>query len=111
MLQKLGHQKAFELMATHAMIEAEEAKKMNLLNDILPEDELDQAVMDMAQRLAEGPYLAIQHTKANLRATQSGLAEALEQEAISQGKNFISSDFLEGIMAFLQKRPAKFKGK
>lgn len=111
MLERLGYHKAFELMATHAMIKAPEAERMGLINYALGEDVLDDAVQEMARRLAEGPYLAIQHTKANLRAAQQGgLAAALEAEALNQGKNFQSKDFLEGIMAFLQKRPARFQG-
>lgn len=111
MLERLGHHKAFELMATHAMLSAEEAERYRLINAALPEEELNATVRDMAVRLAEGPYVAIQHTKANLRAAQNGLEAALAEEARSQGKNFKTGDFLEGIMAFLQKRPAKFKGK
>lgn len=111
MLEKLGHHKAFELMANHAMLHADEAEKYNLINGTMPEDEIDEAVKDIAERLATGPYIAIQHTKANLRAAQGGLEAALKQEAESQGRNFRTSDFLEGIMAFLQKRPAKFQGK
>jgi 2-(1,2-epoxy-1,2-dihydrophenyl)acetyl-CoA isomerase len=111
MLERLGYHKAFELMATHAMIKAPEALALGLINYSLSESVLDDAVDEMAHRLAEGPYLAIQHTKANLRAAQQGgLAAALETEAVNQGKNFQSKDFLEGIMAFLQKRPARFQG-
>ena len=111
MLERLGYHKAFELMATHAMIKAPEAEKLGIINRALTEEVLDDAVQQMASRLAEGPYLAIQHTKANLRAAQAGgLAAALETEAVNQGKNFRSKDFLEGIMAFLQKRPARFQG-
>jgi 2-(1,2-epoxy-1,2-dihydrophenyl)acetyl-CoA isomerase len=110
MLAKLGHHKAFELMATHAMLSAEEAAQYGLINHALPADQLDPAVGDMARRLAEGPYVAIQHTKANLRAAQDGLAAALDEEAVNQGKNFRTQDFFEGVMAFLQKRSARFKG-
>lgn len=111
MLEKLGHQKAFELMATHQMISGKEALDWGLVNAVHQDAELDDFVKDVAMKLAEGPYLAIQHTKSNLRAAQQGLEAALETEADNQGRNFRSMDFLEGIMAFLQKRPARFKGK
>jgi 2-(1,2-epoxy-1,2-dihydrophenyl)acetyl-CoA isomerase len=111
MLERLGYHRAFELMATHAMLKAPEAEQMGLINTCVIEDVLDETVSEMANNLADGPYLAIQHTKANLRAAQQGgLQAALESEAINQGKNFQSKDFLEGIMAFLQKRPARFQG-
>ncbi|MEL6589882.1 MAG: enoyl-CoA hydratase-related protein [Bacteroidota bacterium] len=112
MQEKLGYHKAFELMATNAIIKSEEAKSYGLVNQLFADDELDQAVQDMASSLANGPYLAIQHTKANLRrASREGLAAALEEEAQNQGVNFKSEDFFEGIAAFLQKRKANFKGK
>jgi 2-(1,2-epoxy-1,2-dihydrophenyl)acetyl-CoA isomerase len=109
---KLGYHKAFELMATNRMISADEAGEWGLVNQILPDAELDQHVADVCEQLANGPFLAIQHTKANLRAgLQGGLAAALEQEASNQGKNFQSADLMEGILAFMQKRKPNFKGK
>lgn len=109
--QRIGYQKAFELMATNAMISAEEAAQLGIANHVLADNELDEAVNEMANRLANGPYLAIQHTKSNIQAGLNGsLADALEQEAINQGLNFQSKDFIEGVMAFLQKRKANFKG-
>ncbi len=111
MPEKLGYHKAFELMATHAILNGAEAKSLGLINHLVAETEIDQTVREMAERLAKGPYLAIQHTKSNLRAgLTEGLAAALEQEALNQGKNFQSKDFFEGVMAFLQKRKAQFKG-
>jgi len=111
MLERMGYHKAFELMATHAFLNAEEAKQLHVVNEVIPADSLTETVNQMATRLASGPYLAIQHTKANLRAAQQGgISAALHSEAENQGVNFKSSDFMEGIMAFLQKRPAKFKG-
>ena len=66
----------------------------------------------MAKVLAGGPFLAIQHSKANLRVgTTQDLAAALDAEAVHQGANFKSQDFFEGVMAFIQKRKAKFQGK
>ena len=110
--EKLGHHRAFELLALGDMVPAEEAHRLGLINRVVPEAELDATVADYARRLSEGPGLAIAHTKANLRAAANeGLAAALEAEAVHQGKNFVSKDFFEGISAFLQKRKANFQGK
>ncbi|MEL7339654.1 MAG: enoyl-CoA hydratase-related protein [Bacteroidota bacterium] len=112
MQEKLGYHKAFELMATNAILSAEEAKSYGLINQLHADENLDKAVQEMADSLANGPLIAIKHTKANLRrASREGLAAALEEEAQNQGINFTSEDFFEGIAAFLQKRKANFKGK
>lgn len=110
--QRLGHQKAFELMAFHSQLTGQEAWQAGLVNALLPEDELDQVVHEKALELARGAYLAIQRSKENIRvAATSGLEATLAQEADNQGKNFLSRDFMEGISAFLQKRKPNFKGR
>ncbi len=110
--ERLGHQKAFEMLAFHEQINGEQALKHGLVNALFDEEDLDSQVQEIAHRIATGPYLAIQRSKSNLRAAQMhGLEATLAQEADNQGKNFISFDFMEGISAFLQKRVAKFRGK
>lgn len=109
---KVGYHKAFELMATNRIIDSQEALALGLVNGVVPDEEIGSHTTNMANRLASGPFLALQHTKANLRfGSTQGLAEALEAEAVHQGANFVSEDFFEGVMAFIQKRKANFKGK
>jgi 2-(1,2-epoxy-1,2-dihydrophenyl)acetyl-CoA isomerase len=109
--EKLGYHKAYELLVTGKMLDAASAEKLGLINQVLPPEGLEEYVQRVAQQLANGPFVAIRHSKANLRAaTTQGLPAALEQEAVSQGKNFRTKDFLEGVMAFLQKRKANWKG-
>jgi 2-(1,2-epoxy-1,2-dihydrophenyl)acetyl-CoA isomerase len=108
----VGYQKAFELMATGAMISAEEGAEIGFVNHVLADEALDATVQKMAERLANGPFVAIQQTKANLRAGVAGtLAETLDTEAVNQHANFQTEDFHEGVSAFLAKRKPNFKGK
>ena len=112
MAHTLGYKKAYELMVTAAKVSAQEAVAMGLINRVLPDAELDAYVQDFAHRLSTGPLVAIKHTKANLREAISGtLASTLEMEAANQGKNAKTQDFIEGAMAFIQKRKPEYKGK
>ena len=111
MLERLGYHRAFELIASATVIEAPLAAEWGLINRLLPGEELDKHVDTLAQQLANGPFVAIQGNKANLRAAmEKGLAATLDQEATTQKKNFSSRDLIEGVMAFLQKRKPNWKG-
>lgn len=110
--EALGYAKAYELLATGAMLSAADADRLGLINRVCDDAELDVAVGDIAQKLATGPFVAIRNTKKNLREAVAGTLEStLDSEADSQGINFKTSDFPEGAMAFLQKRKPNFQGK
>jgi 2-(1,2-epoxy-1,2-dihydrophenyl)acetyl-CoA isomerase len=107
----VGYPKAYELIATGAMIPAPDAERMGLINRSCKSEELDGVVNDFATKLASGPFVAIQRCKANLREGMTGtLASTLDMEAESQGHCFKSADFAEGVAAFLQKRKPVYRG-
>jgi 2-(1,2-epoxy-1,2-dihydrophenyl)acetyl-CoA isomerase len=61
------------------------------------------------QSLAEGPVLAIRNAKRLVRESLArSLSEQLNAEALSFGACAGTADFVEGITAFLDKRPAQF---
>lgn len=108
----VGYHKAFELMATGDMVGADEALRLGLINRVVPVEELDATVAAMATKLAQGPAVSLARIKAGLNNGLRGtLAEALEFEAVNQGDCFRSTDFVEGVSAFLEKRKAVFTGK
>lgn len=112
MIRKLGYARAFELMSGAARISAREAESWGLINRVVADEELDAFVAEVAQKLAKGPSIALKNTKRNLREAWDGsLASTLEMEAQNQGENFKTEDFIEGVMAFVQKRPPQFQGK
>ncbi len=111
MAHSLGYKKAFELMTTAAKLPAKEAETLGLINRALPAHELEAHVAGLAAQLATGAFVAIKHTKANLREAMTGTLEStLELEAVNQGKNALTKDFMEGVLAFMQKRKPNYKG-
>jgi 2-(1,2-epoxy-1,2-dihydrophenyl)acetyl-CoA isomerase len=78
---------------------------------VVDDGELAAAVTTLAARLASGPpgsYAAIKRT-INARA-YAGFEQQLDLEADVQQERAASKDFAEGVLAFLQKRPAEFTG-
>ncbi|MDX1905154.1 MAG: enoyl-CoA hydratase-related protein [Thermonemataceae bacterium] len=109
--RRIGYYKAFELMTLASIFTADEAYHLRLVNRICTDEVLDKVVDEIASRLASGPWVAIKHTKANLREGFEGsLENTLALEADNQGLNFKTNDFSEGVQAFLQKRKANFSG-
>jgi 2-(1,2-epoxy-1,2-dihydrophenyl)acetyl-CoA isomerase len=108
----VGYHKAFELMATGDIISAQEALALGMINRVVPFEQLDPAVDEMAVRLAVGAPIALAKIKEGLNhGERSNLAAALEFEAINQAACFNSDDFVEGVKAFLEKRKAGFQGR
>jgi len=108
----VGIQKAKEIALLADMFGADEAKAIGLVNRVVPDGELDAAVDELALRLSRGPTIALSMTKRLLNnAFTSSLAEALEAEAMAQAVNSSTHDTTEGLLAFVEKRDASFKGR
>jgi 2-(1,2-epoxy-1,2-dihydrophenyl)acetyl-CoA isomerase len=108
----VGFHKAAELMFTGDIIGAQEAERIGLINRVVPASELRKQTRELAERLARGPTRAIGLCKRTLNvALTADLATALEAEAVGQGLAGQTEDHWEGVQAFLEKRPAQFKGR
>ena len=113
MLPRLvGKARATEMMLLGEKIGAEKAENWGLIYKAVADEALMDEAMALAQRLANGPTMALGIMRANLmQALQTDYAAALHGEAKGQRKAGSSEDAREGAVAFLQKRKAEFKGK
>jgi 2-(1,2-epoxy-1,2-dihydrophenyl)acetyl-CoA isomerase len=108
----VGMARAFEYAATGREIKADEAERVGLVNHVFPAEELEAKTMEIAHQLAAAPTRAIGLIKRTLnKAADSDLDSILAYEALIQETAAATDDHREGLAAFLEKRPAAFKGK
>ena len=92
-------------------VSAEQAVAWGMIYEAKPADEFDAHWRARADALALGPTTTYHHLKTAIRGSfENTLDEQLALEAKLQGKCGDTHDFNEGVMAFLEKRPAKFEG-
>ncbi|MHA1784369.1 MAG: enoyl-CoA hydratase/isomerase family protein [Candidatus Helarchaeota archaeon] len=93
-------------------ISAIRAEEWGVINQAVPENELDKIVENIANRLASAPPLNIMHVKKLLNKTfLQSAKEQLADERKIQIQVAGSEDFKEGVLAFFDKRKPEFKGK
>ncbi|EKE43683.1 enoyl-CoA hydratase [Oceaniovalibus guishaninsula JLT2003] len=93
-------------------VSARQAAEWGMIWEAIPEAEFDAHWQARARKLADGPTLAYRHVKTALRQSYGNdLETQLQLEARLQGDAGQSRDFKEGVMAFLQKRPAEYEGR
>ncbi len=107
----VGAAKAFEYAALGEDIPAAEAERVGLVNKVVPASSLEHTTAELAARLARAPTKAIGLIKRTLnKAASSDLNSLLEYEATVQEIASLTEDHKEGLQAFLEKRPPRFKG-
>jgi 2-(1,2-epoxy-1,2-dihydrophenyl)acetyl-CoA isomerase len=108
----VGMARAFEYAATGRDVSADEALQVGLVNKLASPEELDKVTMDWASQLAKAPTKSIGLIKRTLnKAMRVDLDALLDYEAYIQQIASETEDHKEGVTAFLEKRPAKFKGR
>jgi len=107
----IGVHKTRELVFTGSIIDASEAKSLNIVNKVVPQEGLMKEAGSLARRLAAGPAFAIGLAKISIdRGLTENLEGQLENERQAIAQTGMTRDFLEGIEAFLQKRKPAFRG-
>jgi 2-(1,2-epoxy-1,2-dihydrophenyl)acetyl-CoA isomerase len=101
-----------ELCCTGQKVDAAEALRIGLVNQVVPLTDLPAATNALATRLASLPGRAIGLTKRLLnQSLNNDLAQQLEAEAFDQETAGKTADHYEGVTAFLEKRKPNFQGK
>jgi 2-(1,2-epoxy-1,2-dihydrophenyl)acetyl-CoA isomerase len=108
---RAGKTRAFEMAMLGERVPAAQAVDWGLANRVHPDASFADEADDLLDRLAAGPTRSYAGTKRQLNhRIYWGMDEQLELEADIQQEMAASGDFVEGVAAFAQKRPAKFSG-
>ena len=107
----LGAARAFEWLTTGRRLGADEAREWGLVSEVVDDESFAERTHEVARLFAAMPTRAVWHTKRLLdTAETTTFAEQLELEAKTQAELTQTSDFREGVGAFLEKREAAFTG-
>jgi len=108
----VGLGQALRLTMTGDMIPAEEAREIGLVEMVVPHQELRGKTLELAAKIASKSPLTLRITKEAVRASQRlAIEEGLLYERDLFCLAFSTEDKAEGVKAFLEKRPAEWKGR
>ncbi len=107
----VGRGRALQLILTGEMIDAEEAHRIGLVNDVVPHNALMDAASGLAHRImANGPVAVALALESVDHGFNAGTEDALRFESNLFGLLASTDDMREGMAAFLEKRPPAFRG-
>jgi 2-(1,2-epoxy-1,2-dihydrophenyl)acetyl-CoA isomerase len=108
----VGYQKACEYILTSKIFTVEEAEKLGIVNKIVEEEELDNAIDELILKIKKLPPIAIGKAKMLInKSLENDMITHLELESITAAYSAGTYDFKEGVAAFTEKRKPEFKGK
>jgi enoyl-CoA hydratase/carnithine racemase len=108
----MGKQRAMELVLTGRRIDAAEAHRLGIVNQVAPRKEWLDAALELATVIASRPPLAVRLGKqAVLAADETPLSAGLESERRLFELAMATEDRVEGMKAFVEKRPPEFRGR
>jgi 2-(1,2-epoxy-1,2-dihydrophenyl)acetyl-CoA isomerase len=108
---RVGYARAAEMAMLGERVPAEQALEWGLINRVVPDGDLEGAAGALLELLANGPTTSYAGAKRLLnRRMYADLAGQLEAEADAQREQGNTQDFIEGVLAFVEKRPPNFTG-
>lgn len=103
---------ALEMAFTGDSIDAYRAERLGLVNRVVPDDQLEEATLEYANRLARGPTRILGLTKAAIyKGWLKDLDTAFDYQGTAQTFARLTEDWAEGRKAFLEKRSPDYKGR
>ncbi|MBB5956184.1 2-(1,2-epoxy-1,2-dihydrophenyl)acetyl-CoA isomerase [Saccharothrix tamanrassetensis] len=106
----IGHGRAMEMMLLAQPVGAEEALRIGMVTQVVPDGEALSTAQALAREFAAGPTTAYAKIKEAM-AFSGELAAALDVEARTQAEAGATADHREAVAAFVEKRPARFTGR
>lgn len=108
----IGPARAKQYLLTGDPVSATEAERMGLVNQVVPDDQLQTTALAFAQRLAAGAPLAVQYTKLAVnKLIKDALNVSFDTATALEIVTFQSEDHREALAAMKEKRPPNFTGK
>jgi enoyl-CoA hydratase/carnithine racemase len=108
----VGTAKAYEMILTTDIIDANEAERIGLVNKVVPHEQLMEATMELANKIAGKPPISVQLAIEGVRrGVKMPLPEYMEWHAQAFTVCAETEDHIEGSKAFMEKRAPVFKGK
>jgi methylglutaconyl-CoA hydratase len=111
LLRQVGEKIARDLLLTGRIFDAEEALRIGLLTQIVPQEQLMDRARELAAQLTDNSPLSLTYTKRLLTDHARAELDAQIESAIRENANIRSTnDFREGVSSFLEKRKPKWTG-
>ena len=103
---------AMQMLLTGRLFDAQHAFRIGLVNEVVPDAELDRVVDEAAQEIAgKSPFTVALGKQAFYRQLDLGLSDAYEYASELVVRNMLAEDAVEGISAFVEKRKPVWKGR
>ena len=109
MPRRMGHVRAFEMLALGAPYSAEQALTAGLINAIVPADGLEAAALDAGRKLAAKPPEALALARRLIRGEPAEILARIDAEIVEFSRRLASPEAQEAFQAFLEKRKPDFK--
>ena len=107
----IGNARARAMMMLGEKVSADTALEWGMIYRVVADDTLAATATDLAQKLANGPTKALASIRKLMTSSAgNGFSEQLQAEAIAQRAAGQTADSVEGVTAFLEKRPTNFSG-